>query len=130
MRCAQNHWPFLFLLATYTLVLVSFPLSIQAMESYAYAASAEGYYNLANTFAIAAEGARIPDFSQYHPNHPLPHLIASVLYRSTGEFCRSYDFSVPALCSSAAAIQTLCSCSFVSRPLRQYLCNLGISAIR
>lgn len=84
MRCAQNHWPFLFLLATYTLVLVSFPLSIQAMESYAYAASAEGYYNLANTFAIAAEGARIPDFSQYHPNHPLPHLIASVLYRSTG----------------------------------------------
>jgi hypothetical protein len=74
---------FIFLLS-YILILLLFPMSLQTMESYAYAAAAEGYYNLSSTFVAMHENIRIPDFSHYHPNHPLPHLIASALYHITG----------------------------------------------
>lgn len=83
-RLVHDHSLFLTFLFSYTLMLLLFPMSLQAMESYAYAAAAEGYYNLARTFVAMNESIRIPDFSQYHPNHPLPHLIASMLHRLTG----------------------------------------------
>lgn len=81
---ARNHGLFFIFLLSYTLILLLFPMSLQAMESYAYAAAAEGYYNLASTFAAMNTNLHIPDFSYYHPNHPLPHLIASVLHRLSG----------------------------------------------
>ena len=53
------------------------------MESYAYAAAAEGYYNLSTTFAIMQPGVALPDIANYHPNHPLGHMITRALHQWT-----------------------------------------------
>ncbi|GAB4432277.1 MAG: hypothetical protein OHK0011_15130 [Turneriella sp.] len=77
----RSHGLFVAFLALYALLLILYPMGMQAMESYAYAAAAEGYYNLATTFTVMNEAANIPNFSHYHPNHPLPHLMASLAFR-------------------------------------------------
>lgn len=76
--------PLYVLLACFTALLFFFPLKMQPMEPYAYAAAAEGYYNLTTTFALQAPTVKLPDISRFHPNHPLPHFIAAVLYGATG----------------------------------------------
>ncbi|MFZ5627728.1 MAG: hypothetical protein ACOY5B_01265 [Spirochaetota bacterium] len=93
----RSHCLFIVFLAVYALLLFLYPMGLQAMESYAYAAAAEGYYNLATTFAVMNESANIPNFSHYHPNHPLPHLIASMAFRLGGipalQVFRSMNFA-------------------------------------
>ena len=70
------------ILFVYALVLLLFPLQMHMMEAYAYAAAAEGYYNLSQTFALLAQGKTLPDISLYHPNHPLAHLVPGFLHRA------------------------------------------------
>ena len=65
-----------------------FPLKIQAVESYIYAAAIEGNYDLRSTFAEANPGSHLPDFARLHPNHPLPHFVVG----------KAFDiFKIPAL---------------------------------
>lgn len=72
------------ILCAYTLLLVFFPLGMQAMEPYAYAAAAEGYYNLTATFALFQPETQLPDISAYHPNHPLGHLLPAFAFKAWG----------------------------------------------
>lgn len=74
----------LVILGVYALLLVFFPLAMQAMEPYAYAAAAEGYYNLTTTFGLFQPGVNLPDISAYHPNHPLGHLLPAFAFRQWG----------------------------------------------
>jgi|GEM_PF-2603606 len=80
----RRYGPLAAILAIYAVLLAIFPLQIQVMESYAYAAGVEGYYNLSQTFALAQPGKNLPDISLYHPNHPLGHLLPAVLHRAYG----------------------------------------------
>lgn len=80
----KRHWPLLGILASYFLVIVCFPLKNQAIEPYAYAAAAEGYYDLSQTFGAATGNADLRDISRYHPNHPLPHYFASLFFGAFG----------------------------------------------
>lgn len=78
-RILREHFIFILLLATALGVYLVFPLELQAMEPYAYAAAIEKYYNLATTFAIA-QGDYLPNFGRYHPNHPLGHALAGLAF--------------------------------------------------
>lgn len=69
----------LLFLCAYALILFLFPMHLQSVESYAYAAAIDGYYDLSTTFSVGQPGIRLPDFGRYHPNHPLSHLIGGVL---------------------------------------------------
>lgn len=80
----RNLAPLYFVLAVFAALLIAFPLKVQPMEPYAYAAAAEGYYNLTTTFALYTPTLVLPDISRYHPNHPLPHFIAALLHSKTG----------------------------------------------
>lgn len=74
----------LLLIAVFAILSQIFPLRVQAVEPYTYAAGVDGYYNVATTFATAQPEVKLPDFSRYHPNHPLLHLAAGVLHDWTG----------------------------------------------
>jgi hypothetical protein len=69
--------------AAVVLGAIFFPPQIQSVESYGYALAAEGRYDLSSTFTPPV-GSTLPNFSRYHPNHPLPHLIAAVLFENSG----------------------------------------------
>lgn len=69
------------ILIFFAVLYIAIPLQLQAMEPYAYAAAIEKYYSLSATFAIA-QGEYLPDFSRYHPNHPLGHILAGVAFDS------------------------------------------------
>ena len=81
-NAAASFWSaryILLFLSAYALILVFFPLHLQSVESYAYAAAIDGYYDLSTTFSVGQPGIRLPDFGRYHPNHPLSHLIGGAL---------------------------------------------------
>ena len=67
-------------LILYAAVLFFLPLKIQTIESYAYAMTAEGYFDISKGFAAAQPGVKIPDFSRFHPNHPMLHMVIAFLY--------------------------------------------------
>lgn len=71
------------LLASWSLLVWFFPLRIQPIEPYIYATAIEGMYDLKVTFAEANPNARLPDFSRFHPNHPLQHFVIGKLYDKT-----------------------------------------------
>jgi 4-amino-4-deoxy-L-arabinose transferase len=75
----SNHRLIVFLLAAAAFLFFAFPLQLQSMEAYAYAAAIEKYYNIADTFALA-QGEYLPDFGRYHPNHPIGHLLAGLMF--------------------------------------------------
>jgi len=81
MALILQHRGFVIFLSIYAAVLYAFPLKHQAVEAYGYAAAAEGYYNLNSTFLPNSRDL-IPNISRYHPNHPLPHYISSLLYEN------------------------------------------------
>lgn len=64
----------------YALLLLCFPIKIDTLESYAYALATEGSYAIQTTFAEVNPQGILPDFSRYHPNHPLVHWVAGELY--------------------------------------------------
>lgn len=68
----------------YALILAFLPLQRQAMETYAYSAAIEGYYNLSKTFNLYMQSEQIPDISRWHPNHPLPGFFAGIMYDHFG----------------------------------------------
>ncbi|AFM14586.1 hypothetical protein [Turneriella parva] len=72
------------LLVGFVVMAQVFPLRVQAVEPYTYAAGVEGYYNIATTFATAQPDKNLPNFSRYHPNHPLLHLATGYLHDLTG----------------------------------------------
>lgn len=76
----SRYWPLMAILAAYALLLIFFPLRMQAIESYNYAAGAEGIYSLASTFQSSQPDVPLPDFSRYHPNHPLLHAAAGFIF--------------------------------------------------
>jgi hypothetical protein len=80
----RNHRYVILLLIAFTVLAKVFPLQVQAVEPYTYAAGVDGYYNVATTFAAAQPGTSLPDFSRYHPNHPLLHLAAGGIHDLTG----------------------------------------------
>ncbi len=80
----RAHRYLLLLLVVFAVFTRIFPLRVQAIEPYLYAASAEGYYDLSTTFAAAQPGVRLPNFSGYHPNHPLLHAVVALVHRITG----------------------------------------------
>jgi len=83
----RKHWVILFVLLGASVIYFKLPLRLQAMEPYAYAAAIEGYYDLSQSFSVA-QGYPLPNFSRYHPNHPLGHALLGAVYDL---------FSVPAL---------------------------------
>ena len=60
-----------------------FPLRLQALEPYVYAAGIEGYYDFSRMFSLAA-GELLPDFGRYHPNHPIGQALAAFAFDSLG----------------------------------------------
>lgn len=75
----SEHKIFLLVLVIATILYIAFPLQLQSMEAYSYAASIERYYNISTTFALS-QGEYLPDFGRYHPNHPLGHVLAGVAF--------------------------------------------------
>lgn len=78
-QVVSEHKLLVLMLALATALFLAFPLQLQSMEAYSYAASIEKYYNIAATFALS-QGEYLPDFGRYHPNHPLGHLLAGFAY--------------------------------------------------
>jgi Protein of unknown function (DUF2723) len=76
----SRYLPLIVLLVLYALLLSFFPLRMQAIESYNYAAGAEGIYSLASTFQPSQPEIKLPDFSRYHPNHPILHAVAGFFF--------------------------------------------------
>lgn len=76
---ARDHKLLLLILAVAAVLFVAFPLQLQSMEAYSYAAGIERYYNISTTFALS-QGDYLPDFGRYHPNHPLGHVLAGMAY--------------------------------------------------
>ncbi len=83
IRNRSRYSPLIVLLAVYSLLLIFFPLKMQAIESYNYAAGAEGIYSLASTFQSSQPDIKLPDFSRYHPNHPILHALAGFIFDRT-----------------------------------------------
>lgn len=72
------------LLGSFGLLLIFLPLRVQPIEPLIYAAAVEHNYDLASTFAEANPAAKLPDFSRFHPNHPLQHALAGVMHDKMG----------------------------------------------
>lgn len=53
-------------------------------ESYLYAAGVEGIINVADFYNVFQPDIKMPDFSRYHPNHPLPHAVVFGGWRLLG----------------------------------------------
>jgi hypothetical protein len=75
----QNHVYLWIILGISAIIHIFFPLTLQALEPYAYAAGIEGYYDFSSLFSLAA-GKQFPDFARYHPNHPLGQTLAGLAY--------------------------------------------------
>lgn len=67
-------------LSVYLIVLLFFPLRLNTIESYLYGSAIDGYYDLSTTFQIYQPDYDLPDFSRYHPNHPVIHWFAGKLH--------------------------------------------------
>ncbi len=78
-QIVRDHQLLLLVLLVGAVLFIAFPLQLQSMEAYSYAASIEKYYNIAETFALS-QGEYLPDFGRYHPNHPLGHALAALAY--------------------------------------------------
>ncbi len=74
-----RHWAILLILISSAAIYIFFPLQMQAMEPYAYAAAIEKYFRLSDTFALA-QGQYLPEFGRFHPNHPIGHFVAAFAY--------------------------------------------------
>ena len=75
----RNH-QFLTLVLFIALALyLLFPLKLQSVEPYNYAAAIERYSKDSVGFSLA-QGKYLPDFGRYHPNHPLGHVLAGWAY--------------------------------------------------
>jgi hypothetical protein len=82
MTCIQlvlTHYPLALILGAAAATFFFLPLQLQALEPYAYAAGIEKYYDFSTLFSLAS-GTSLPDFGRYHPNHPLGHALAGVIY--------------------------------------------------
>ncbi|GAB4432268.1 MAG: hypothetical protein OHK0011_15110 [Turneriella sp.] len=62
-------------------------------ESYLYAAGIEGFIDISALYNVFVPEIRMPDFSRFHPNHPLPHLL---VYWLRSGFAAA-GFELPAL---------------------------------
>jgi hypothetical protein len=49
-------------------------------ESYLYAGGIEGFIDISALYNVFLPEIRMPDFGRFHPNHPLPHLLAYWLF--------------------------------------------------
>lgn len=78
-----EHYIPIFILSSVALLTVSFPLRLQALEPYVYAAGIEKYYNFSSMFSLAA-GYQLPDFGRYHPNHPIGQALAGLAFDYLG----------------------------------------------
>ncbi|MBX3720274.1 MAG: hypothetical protein KF713_00410 [Turneriella sp.] len=79
LQTIRNHGFLSTVLAIAAAFYIIFPLQLQSMEAYSYAAGIEKYYNLSSTFALA-QGQHLPDFGRYHLNHPLGHVLAGLAF--------------------------------------------------
>jgi hypothetical protein len=78
-QAVRDHKFLLLTIAGAAILFIAFPLQLQSMEAYSYAAGIERYYNIATTFSLS-QGEYLPDFGRYHPNHPLGHVIAGLAF--------------------------------------------------
>ena len=67
--------------------------SLLNYESYLYAGGIEGFIDVSKLYNVFVPEIRMPDFSRYHPNHPLPHLLTFALWRAF----RFMGFPIPAV---------------------------------
>ena len=79
LHAIRDHKIFLLVLVMAAILYIAFPMQLQSMEAYSYAAGIERYYNISTTFALS-QGDYLPDFGRYHPNHPLGHVLAGLAY--------------------------------------------------
>lgn len=79
LNAIRDHKFLVLVLVVASLLYICFPMQLHSMEAYSYASGIEGYYNISTTFALS-QGDYLPDFGRYHPNHPLGHVLAGVVY--------------------------------------------------
>ncbi|AFM12267.1 hypothetical protein [Turneriella parva] len=75
----RDHRHLTIVLAIVLALYLAFPLQLQSIEPYNYAAAIERYYKDSIGFSLA-QGENLPDFGRYHPNHPLGHVLAGWAY--------------------------------------------------
>lgn len=76
----RRYYPLFGLLAV-AFIYFFFNINVHTWESYAFAGSIEGFYNLLFEHSIHnPRTAGFPDFQNYHPNHPLLHSIVFLIY--------------------------------------------------
>lgn len=81
MRAIFVRWSPLLLLLLIGSIYTGFRIKVHSWESYAYAASAEGFYSLPYEHSTHNSAiAEMPDFNHYHPNHPLLYLMVYLIY--------------------------------------------------
>jgi hypothetical protein len=79
LRILRSHAQLILMLLFFAVLYSIFRFQIFSVEVYSYAAGIEKYYNIATTFALS-QGDYLPDFGRYHPNHPLGHAIAGLVF--------------------------------------------------
>lgn len=84
LQTLWRNYPLVLLLISYAGILIAFPLRNQPGDPYLYAAAAEGYFNFASILESFQPSGMMPDISQYHPYHPLGHMLAGYFYNTTG----------------------------------------------
>jgi hypothetical protein len=72
------------LLGVFVVLLCVVWVDVHSWESYLYAASAEGFVQLAQLFAEPG-GRALPDISRFHPYHPLFHAVGAALFTVFGK---------------------------------------------
>lgn len=78
------YWP-LALVLFYSVILAVFQPKNQSWESYMYGAAGDGYFDIAAFFSqFSPHSAPLPNIADYHPNHPLGHLVTAIIRKITG----------------------------------------------
>ncbi len=75
----RGHWHLALVIFIALTMYLLFPLQLQSVEPYNYAAAIEGYSKDSVGFALAQDNW-LPDFGRYHPNHPIGHALAGWAY--------------------------------------------------
>lgn len=77
----KNHYAYI-IIGIIALIYALFRIKVHTWESYSFATSAQGLFSLVQEHSLHNRHAYLfPDFSHYHPNHPLSHLLVYSFYK-------------------------------------------------
>lgn len=100
-------------LVAIVVVLACVWFRVHSWEAYMYAASHEGFLQLADMFSAVHGGQVLPDISRYHPYHPLFHILVKAIWQGASAVAGPLGFTPSALTvavvvNKASAVAVVC----------------------